>query len=49
MIVTGRGIGQSRIITGYSTGTITVTPDWNVNPNTTSEISIGYYLHKNYI
>ena len=43
VIVAGTGLGQHRLITGYSSDTITVSPAWNVTPDTTSQINCGYY------
>ncbi len=45
-IVLGAGIGQYRKITDYDavTHTITVSPAWNVTPDTTSMIDCGHYL-----
>jgi hypothetical protein len=46
VIVSGKGIGQRRLITGWdaSTKTITVSPDWNVVPDTTSRIDCGFFM-----
>ena len=40
MIMSGTGVGQHRLITGYGGGAITVSPAWNVVPDTTSSVMI---------
>ncbi len=43
VIVNGKGLGQYRLITGYDGAqTITVSPAWNVLPDTTSTVIIEY-------
>ncbi len=43
-IVAGTGLGQHRPITAVNGNTITVSPAWNVPPDTTSQINIAGYL-----
>lgn len=44
-VVSGKGLGQSRIISAVNTGTgeVTITKPWRVIPDTNSVCSIGYY------
>ncbi|MEM2351300.1 MAG: hypothetical protein QXT26_02720, partial [Thermoproteota archaeon] len=41
-ITEGTGEGQYRIITSNTTNTLTVSPDWDVVPDTTSKFAIRY-------
>jgi len=45
-VVGGTGLGQSRKITSFSAGTVTVDEPWQVQPDTSSVLSIGYYGHR---
>jgi hypothetical protein len=45
-IVKGTGVGQSRYITGYSSGVITNSENWSVTPDGTSMFAIGYAVNR---
>lgn len=48
-ILEGTGLGQRRLITSNTADTITISEEWETNPDTTSVYTIGgidgYYLH----
>jgi hypothetical protein len=46
VIVSGKGLGQHRAIVGYSNGTITVAPAWNVIPDGTSTVLVETIMDK---
>ena len=47
-VVSGKGLGQSRLIESVNTnnGTVTVSAEWQVIPDESSSISIGKYISK---
>ncbi len=45
-IVKGKGLGQSRVITGYIGATITLETPWNIPPDKESVINIGNYIDR---
>lgn len=44
-VISGRGLGQVRYITGISGGKVTIDHDWDVVPDTSSTVIIGNHTH----
>lgn len=49
VVVEGTGLGQSRLVSGIGGSTITVSSNWNVEPDTDSVVMVGKYSRRNIV